>query len=518
MSALICFTSYVSIERAESSNNFGPRLDTARKNGPQIFNAVHNAMREFGSAFHHNGMSLFPAVVPEGVLLYHGTASREIPKSFEWVAFELEHAEAFARFILRSQRDDLLYITGVLHGDPPRRPPVGSPGEPTAGHLHIYQADRPLNVLYIDGMAAAKTDMGTDDSQDILLTQERQQDPWGDWQRAEKLCALAKEWGIDGLIRMEAGFEIIYCDFTKGLRRLSANQAPGLDDAGVLRDQMMVIGAWARAASLRYNGIGSSRVALDYSSMFSAFFYPVNLTNPDADRPELPRLLQATDEELNIMRQHVANSVKKSILRTQAATDWQGVTDMVVSRYVKHLPLLAKADSIDILRYEVNSLLNVHIDYAVADPGLLSARYRCSEFYLRSAKVETLEDRLIRAAIESTTSTICEALFEVRQLLVEDSDAGEQSILSAREIIKALMDGLAWYEWKECGSCEPHEFCFIAMWPWGDPEDHFNPTCRNISTIYARHDYWGLRFANFTHLYEGEATHQRKEDPETKEL
>jgi hypothetical protein len=44
----------------------------------------------------------------------------------------------------------------------------------------------------------------------------------GEYQRAEGLCNLTKtlwENKIDGVLRMEAGFEIILCDFTEHLQR-----------------------------------------------------------------------------------------------------------------------------------------------------------------------------------------------------------------------------------------------------------------------------------------------------------
>ncbi|KAI0010192.1 hypothetical protein F4779DRAFT_578478 [Xylariaceae sp. FL0662B] len=528
LSAVLIIAS-VTAGSAEHPNAFGPSLDSARNNGPQIFNAIHNAMRQFGSSFHHNGMSLFPAVVPEGVLLYHGTYTREVPAAYEWLAFELEHAEAFAyvlgparkspkpqssgrddgngqsRLGRQREEEDPLSIAFVADGHP--RPPVGSPGEPPTGYLHIYQATRPLNVLYVDGMAAAKTDMGTLDTQDFLLAGLRDRSPWDEFRRAESLCDLAKEWGIDGILRMEAGFEIIYCDFTDGLRLVSAHQQPGADDAGLIQDQMLMIGEWVRAAAQQYKDIGSSRVLLDYSSIVSAFFYPINFTNPDPDRPVLPRLSQASDEELDVLRLDAADTVRRSTSRSQAAAaDWQGVTDMVISRYVGHLPLMAGARSLDILKREVNCLVNVYIDYAVADAGFLAARSRCSGFFLRSVTVRTPKDRLVRAALESTTAMICEALFRVRQLVVEDPDADERAVIAANEVVRDLMDALAWSEWRECGRCEPNEVCFIAMWPWGSVEDHFNPGCVDIAAVAARNSYWPRPLP------------QRREDVKTEEL
>ncbi|XXH04570.1 hypothetical protein Hte_010987 [Hypoxylon texense] len=498
-SALVLVASSLVLSGAVTSDGFGPTLDSARKNGPQIFNALHNAMREFGSALHHNGMSLFPAVIPEGVILYHGDGTKEVPKKPDWLAFEIEHAEAFARSWGRPRNDTdgkrypdplELAIQAQLHegGNPPKYPP---PFEYKPGHLHVYQARRPLNVLYIDGTSAGKTDMGTVDTQDILLLDHRDRSPWGDFERADELCSLAREWKIDGFIRMEPGFEIIYCDFTNGLRQLSANQRPERDDPGMVNSSSISMFEWARAAAQRYQGIGSSRVLLDYSSMFSAFFYPTNLTNPDAERPELPRLVGASDDELRVMREHITDSIARSISHRHEPLNWQGVTDMIVTRYASRLPFIAQAYSVDILRDEVNHLLNTHIDYSEDDDGFSAAQQRCAEFYLQPVQARTLEDQLLYVAIESTTAAICAALFTARKLVVEDSESDESAAFSAaKEVVSNLTQTLSWYEWKECGRCQPDEVCFIAMWPFGDVEDHYNPSCLNYTAVIGRNNYW----------------------------
>ncbi|OOF95374.1 hypothetical protein ASPCADRAFT_130855 [Aspergillus carbonarius ITEM 5010] len=61
-----------------------------------IFNALHNSMKMFGSVLQHNGMSIFIATVPEGTEFYHGTSSPYRINGTEWLAFEPEHAMAFA--------------------------------------------------------------------------------------------------------------------------------------------------------------------------------------------------------------------------------------------------------------------------------------------------------------------------------------------------------------------------------------------------------------------------------------
>jgi len=60
------------------------------------------------------------------------------------------------------------------------------------GYLHIYRTTRPLtNLLYIDGMSAGKTSMGTLDTQDLVLRNSSNDGPtWDDYTRSQELCAL----------------------------------------------------------------------------------------------------------------------------------------------------------------------------------------------------------------------------------------------------------------------------------------------------------------------------------------
>ena len=329
----------------EQMLGFGPGLESARANGRAIFNAVHDAMRQFGSSWHHNGMSVFPAVVPRGVLLYHGSHSPDVPRSHEWLAFEVEHAENFARSRPPRRRggwhssDD----TSLKHEDPldvavrlQSRDWLNDEGEGDEvlpGYLHTYRTTRPLNLLYIDGMAAANTWYGTTDTQDLLLTYAPDRQPMEDYRRGGDLCEAFAAWGVEGFIRMEPGFEVIFCDFSPdaGLELASAPARQALPDDPAYADFDSALShfEWVRAAAQRYRDIGAGRVLLDFSGMVSAYFYPVNLTNPDPERPELPRLVQATEAQLAVMRGHVAGVASRRGLGdgSEDVVDWQGVTD-----------------------------------------------------------------------------------------------------------------------------------------------------------------------------------------------
>jgi hypothetical protein len=158
-----------------SSSNHGPHIDNARQNAPQIFNSLHSSMRQWGSSLKHNGMSFFPVTISNNTLLYHGTRQDFPVTGMEWLAFEIEHAEVFAR----SRR-------GRPPGRGGDRPPGSRPGEPgepgepgrgppsmefmeefseepleeplNSAYLHIYRTNRPIsNLLSFDGLWAGKS-------------------------------------------------------------------------------------------------------------------------------------------------------------------------------------------------------------------------------------------------------------------------------------------------------------------------------------------------------------------------
>ncbi|KAA8566804.1 hypothetical protein EYC84_009903 [Monilinia fructicola] len=232
----------------------------------------------------------------------------------EWLAFEIEHAEVFAH--PRRGHGPGKGPGSHPPGGPGRGPPPphvstdmyakpehdsnihgtsGGVNEDSYGYLHTYRTSKPLTkLLYIDGLSAGKTSMGTLDSTDYIIRNlsHASTEPNDDWIRAADLCKIGEQWGIEGFLRMEAGFEIILCSFKDGVEFLSASRRD--ENSGFGKDDVDSF-EYVRALGYRYQGIMGGRVEVDYSSMVSAFFYPINLTNPDASRSELPRLTTASE-------------------------------------------------------------------------------------------------------------------------------------------------------------------------------------------------------------------------------
>lgn len=546
---------HAAINEPPLAKGFGPSQDVAKSRAPQIFNAVNNAMRQWGSSLHHNGMSFYLATVPEGVIFHHGNDNETSPEGPEWLAYEIEHAEGFARGRRgppgRGPPGGGPPPPGDDHGPPPddeeklpsgkpkvqsqfdlvimreegrkqhtmvHEPSAESPGatddmEGKGGWLHSYRTTRSLRYLYVDGMSGGKTSMGTLDTQDYLLrgdkttsyTMEkpphmgkRAGGPMDERRRAFELCEMCYYWDLSGVIRMEAGFEIIHCDFKDGLEQIAALQRPDPKDGEHGRGGSVGNFEFIRALSERYDGIGSSRTAIDFSSMVSAFFYPVNLTNPDPKRPDLPRLANTTDAELAAIKADLNRVIYERHDSYNRTIVWQDVTDLIVARYADRLKYMTeKVSSASQLLDEINHLVTAHIDYSGKDVDRIpSAIIRCTDLYLHGISPQTEADQFIHAAIKSVTSEICTKLFEARGILVDGSTDGHGleplAPSDALNTVRSLVEYLGWARFKRCSQCDVDEVCMIPMWPFGTKEDYESPRCANSSSVRGDgENYWG---------------------------
>ncbi|KAJ8128086.1 hypothetical protein O1611_g5550 [Lasiodiplodia mahajangana] len=372
-----------------------------------------------------------------------------------------------------------------------------------------------MRYIYVDGMGGGKTSMGTLDSQDLILRGKKFDDdrerahwvrvqedeeppskppsaggPMDERERAADLCDLAQAWGLDGIIRMEAGFEIIQCDFSNGLEQVQALQRPDSNASGPGR---MRLGGLEQLRGLaeRYQGIGSSRTIIDYSSMVSAYFFPVNLTNPDPKRQDLPRLSSAEDDGLAGIKDYVGKMVSEREEQPLRTIDWQDVTDMIVGRYADRLKYMAEGvHTLELMTDEVNFLTTVFIDNREGD-NVDEAIERCTLFYLRSVSPVTEPDVLIKAALETTTQRICQVLFQVRQILVEDPMPDQKCLDDAVSAVRGLMEYLNWTRFKRCPPCAINEVCLVPMWPFGTVDQYNSPRCSNETIVGNEDNYWG---------------------------
>lgn len=303
------------------------------------------------------------------------------------------------------------------------------------------------------------------------------------------MCALGTERGIEGIVRMEAGFELIFCNFTDEMELVSATQRPEVDKPEGYNDFGQF--EYMRGIAQRYEGITAGRVEVDYSSMVSAFFYAINLTNPDPARAELPRLASSDPLGLEEIKSDVKHMFTESVTESQTSIDWQGVVDMIVTRYSDRLQSMASNTTAQkSLLSEINFLLSVFTNYSSPTPDIAEAMEKCSSHYLRPVSLQTESDHLIHAAVSTVSHKICSTLFEVREVLLADEGAEWNTLEHAKEMVKELIEFLGWSTWLECGKCAYDEVCFVAIWPWGRVEDHEQPGCVKNDNVFDRRGYW----------------------------
>ncbi|POS82327.1 hypothetical protein EPUL_006722, partial [Erysiphe pulchra] len=229
-----------------------PSISHAVTNAPQIFNTIHGAMRQWDNSLKHNGMSMFPVTVAANTLFYHGDVSNKPVNKIEWLAFEVEHSEVFFKLLPKNKENNTLEYFG--HVDE----------QNYTGYLSTYRTTRPLkNVIYIDGTSAAKSTLGTLDIQDRVLLQDndfKKIKGFQDLLRAQEICKLLPH--VEGILRMELGFELIMCDTSKNLELLSITSHPqhfywNKTENVFWRSEYM------RGVSKRYSGVGAGKVSVD---------------------------------------------------------------------------------------------------------------------------------------------------------------------------------------------------------------------------------------------------------------
>lgn len=202
--------------------DFPPRLNFSSPH-PLIFHSTFSLLQQWANTFYPTGLTVAPCIIPKHTTLYHAHHNGSFPPSPEWFGFDASMAYA----ILGSLPDS---------------------------HLLTFRTTKDVKCLYFDGASAALMGDGTMDSQMLLIHNSSNQVPedphfgmppsrpghnetgppdrYGrpppgrypleaEYNRAEGLCSFIKEknlggpgWGYEGFVRMNAAFEMIWCNFS----------------------------------------------------------------------------------------------------------------------------------------------------------------------------------------------------------------------------------------------------------------------------------------------------------------
>ncbi|CAI4731129.1 AQG_2a_G0044050.mRNA.1.CDS.1 [Saccharomyces cerevisiae] len=474
-------------------------------NSTAIFNSIRAALRQSPSDIHPVGVSYFPAVIPKGTLMYH--AGSKVPTTFEWLAMDHEFSYSFG---LRSpsygrkslERRHGRFDNGT-NGDHPKGPPPPPPPPDEKGRgsqkMLTYRAARDLNkFLYLDGASAAKTDSGEMDTQLMLsnvikeklnLTDDGENERMAERLYAARICKWGKPFGLDGIIRVEVGFEVVLCDFSADnvelvsmLEMVQPNQYLGLpaptviskeegwplDENGSLvedqltDDQKAILereDGWEKAFS-NFNAVksfnqlragaahdnGEHRIHIDYRYLVSG----INRTYIAPD-PNNRRLLDEgmTWEKQLDMVDDLEKALEVGFDATQSM-DWQLAFDELV---LKFAPLLKS----------VSNILNSDGD--INESIAINATALTLNFYF-----------LIWSSAVSVVGEIVDVIYKVNDLLIPEvysfmtdnttSSDLIKNVETARSTIDGLIESLGWIELNyRCErQCNWDEVCYTPSW------------------------------------------------------
>jgi hypothetical protein len=180
-----------------------------------------------------------------------------------------------------------------------------------------------------------------------------------------------------------------------------------------------------RTAAKRYHGMSRGRIEVDWSSMVSAFAYDVNITNPDLERQDLPRLTELTKEEKEAIRSRLGEVVAERKDQVKPTVDWQSVVDDIISRFSDRVHYIAHGNlSTEVLWSVVSTLIHPFLNYPAdmnASTPSPESGTRCTKHdFSASMTIKdawTPDDTAVFVAIEVVSEKICSSLFQVRSLL-----------------------------------------------------------------------------------------------------
>ncbi|KZT72896.1 hypothetical protein DAEQUDRAFT_722527 [Daedalea quercina L-15889] len=459
--------------------------------GNLVFQSLASLLQMAPNSKYINGHSIVRASIPAGTLLYHGRAIKE-PPTRDWIAFDPEHSAFFA----------------------------AGPN----GTFFTFITTRELRLVYFDGCSGNKFN-GVVDAQDVVFFGEVNYDPHDGWfaelGRFNRMCEWGQRYGIDGIVRMQYDFEIMYCDLSDGGLHLVSAASPVATDgmlsaipinatsasdsardipAKVLpqppgplptvRQPMIPPEGWkgslpTTAGEVAHAGAwhnaGEVRIRVEPSTMVS-FYDPALTSLLEARRSsnrEDYRLTGISKEDVARVQADVAEMMARDP-SAKSGVDWQALARVIQDRFSDRLPYIrhllhqpysnASAQAIAVRRAVYVSLQPyIGRDHVGAPDWYANMAEGCATkhtAYLPTGKF-TKQEHILHNAAQEVLHEICRVYTEAWR---DAFDVEEQSADTAAQLLAkwqgefdVLVEWLDWPAWMKCDPpCGVDEFC---RWP-----------------------------------------------------
>ncbi|ODQ81381.1 hypothetical protein BABINDRAFT_7177 [Babjeviella inositovora NRRL Y-12698] len=498
-----------------------PYIDA--QNASAVFNTIHGVLKQKSNDLGPVGVSFFPAFLPQGTFLYHGNWNGRAPRGLEWVALDWEFSYNFAQFPRRYRPSG-------------PSPPLENPNSNNTGNgtpplflrelnasLLTFQTLKPwTKLVYLDGASAAKSTTGEMDQQFLLA--KTKFDPTkrvGERMLAEKICEWGKPFGLDGVIRLEIGYEIIVCDFSdqveRGGMKLIAHNAlpdpvevigfpeevPGASitsdkgkELALSRERSLIVDAYEamagyehiRAASLVYNR--EKKVLVDYSKMVT----PLNKTwiSPDTYRRRIHNISEELRDKLILdLEAQLIDADGRSFIM---GTDWQLITERVVEKFGPILMIFNQTytnylhssnpeeERFSILARNISTHSFTFFrryspgrDHSSPEKWEAAKQAMIDDYSRGFTSLLSESDILIASSVNKIMNLITSEIFAqfefsksiLKDIYVEEAPLKHHALEAIHHFnsLNALLDLLQWTLDYRCSTtCGWDQFCFIPSW------------------------------------------------------
>lgn len=382
---------------------------------------------------------------------------------------------------------------------------IGIFGSVNTPRLYTMSTSRQLNLVYFDGQSASLTDTGSLDSQIAVLKGNvpinvGDEYVYNETNRAYELCHLANDLGVDGVVRMNAGFEVLVCDYNSaGVEVLFSSNLtvpesdPGVSSTNLPRDpnRQPPFGVgnifaeqngweWIRSGVWHYGR--ETRVKLDFCAIAS--FYDPQLRSIIGAHHGGVRGNQTYQNGWGLRRGHRLIDIgsadvarMKSWIRTLttlgtaskdqavcSGTDWQALTETITDQHrsraleIWNVLITAHTRSIEQSVQRVHELSHAILYPYLEYPSIIGVEAieikeqtvsRCATLYTKRLARSNLNDfeTLIKDSIEIVLNGICEwewSIFEWSENRTSNYLFASADTISAKPI--ALSEELKHHE------------------------------------------------------------------------
>lgn len=375
------------------------------ENASAVFNLINGVAANKDQNIYPNGVAFLPAYISEGTMLYHGNNHGEIPAGVGWTALDYEFSYAFIGLTSHkkqqaSQLQHVIEAEGLYPGGS-HKPPAKD-----RNTILAFEVVKPLNkLIFFDGASGAKGSGGELDTQMILGNVPKGEDE-SEYSFVESVCKWGRSWGLDGLIRVETGFEVIICDMHSPKLTLSSNTTLEWFEnlSGIPNDNTneieSILNKVKHAAAYDQKKMGNAhdkrdrRILIDFKGLST----PLNKTwiHTDPYERRLINIPQALKDET---RKSIENYLKSDGHADPfSGTDWQLVSNEIVAKFSDILQLL----SIYLEPLDFENSSDFDLMQVVTNVTVLTGNFvrRFSDFQLVDDKYNQMREAKLKAVYE----------------------------------------------------------------------------------------------------------------------